>query len=77
MSPFSKLLLSILGLLLVFTLFTATSYHTDQAVVKELNKKELIRYITQEVNYEKQFGDDENLEEIVDKAMIKALKQSK
>jgi len=78
MSSFAKLIISVLSIVSILYLFTATSFLSMNQKTETINQKALVEYITNEVNYELQYGDENfDLQAFVDQAMISALKKNK
>ena len=78
MSPFSKLSINILSIAGILFLFTAISFLPEKQNPKSIDKKAILSYITEEVNYEQAYGNqDFDMESFVDQAMIQALKNAK
>ena len=77
MSSFAKLSISILLSITLLVLFTATSVTNPVTKKSQINKDELIRYITEEVHYETLYGEHAiDLDSFVDKALIEALRKN-
>jgi hypothetical protein len=78
MSRFHKLLLTLLGASLGLYLLTCSSFSVFEQHTKEINKQELVTFVSTELDYELTYGETNmDIEVFVDKALQQALKNNK